>query len=89
MRSYLKKISILALAAAVNADLTKRDPYWIKMSDVIQQVRPDFYFGVSTQAGFFANPKYNDIISTYNLQGKKKRYKIRFYYRNNRRKKIF
>jgi len=68
MRSYLKKISILALAAAVNADLTKRDPYWIKMSDVIQQVRPDFYFGVSTQAGFFANPKYRDIISTYNLQ---------------------
>jgi len=69
MRSYLNKISILALAAAANAsNFTKRDPYWIKMSDVIQQVRPDFYFGVSTQRSFFANPKYKDIISTYNLQ---------------------
>lgn len=69
MRSYLKKISILALAAAANANLTKRDPYWIKMADVIQQVRPDFYFGVATQRTFFANPKYKDIMSTFNLQG--------------------
>eukprot|EP00833_Pecoramyces_ruminatium_P011830 jgi/Orpsp1_1/1185862/evm.model.c7180000095676.1 len=68
MRSYLKKISILALAAAANANLTKRDPYWIKMADVIQQVRPDFYFGVATQRTFFANPKYKDIMSTFNLQ---------------------
>ncbi|KAG4101693.1 glycoside hydrolase superfamily [Neocallimastix lanati (nom. inval.)] len=68
MRSYLKKIGILALTAAVNADLTKRDPYWIKMSDVIQQVRPDFYFGVATQKTFFANPKYKDIMSTFNLE---------------------
>jgi len=68
MRSYLKKISILALAAAVNAKNIKRDPYWIKMADVIQQVRPDFYFGVATTKSFFANPKYKDIMSTYNLQ---------------------
>ncbi|ORX43312.1 glycoside hydrolase [Anaeromyces robustus] len=69
MRSYLKKISILALAAAANAKNIKRDPYWIKMADVIQQVRPDFYFGVATTKSFFANPKYKDIMSTYNLQG--------------------
>jgi len=68
MRSYLKKITLLALTAAANAELVKRDPYWIKMSDVIQQVRPDFYYGVSTQRNFFSNPKYKDIISTYNLQ---------------------
>ncbi|ORX43068.1 glycoside hydrolase [Anaeromyces robustus] len=68
MRSYLKKISILALAAAANAKNIKRDPYWIKMADVIQQVRPDFYFGVATTKSFFANPKYKDIMSTYNLQ---------------------
>jgi len=68
MRSYLKKISVLALAAAANAELIKRDPYWIKMSDIIQQVRPDFYYGVSTQRNFFNNPKYKDVISTYNLQ---------------------
>ncbi|ORX46469.1 hypothetical protein BCR36DRAFT_331995 [Piromyces finnis] len=68
MRSYLKKISILAIAAAAaSAELVKRDPYWIKMADVIQQVRPDFYYGVATTKSFFSNPKYKDIISTYNL----------------------
>ena len=68
MRSYLKKFSVLAIAAAAaKAELVKRDPYWIKMADVIQQVRPDFYYGVATTKSFFANPKYNDIVSTYNL----------------------
>ena len=58
------------LASAACAGLIKRDPYWIKMADVIQQVRPDFYFGVATTKSFFANPKYKDIVSTFNLQGK-------------------
>jgi len=68
MRSYLKKFSVLAIAAAAaKAELVKRDPYWIKMADVIQQVRPDFWFGVATTKSFFSNPKYKDIVSSYNL----------------------
>jgi len=77
MKSYLKKLSVLAIAAAsAKASLVKRDPYWIKMSDVIQLVRPDFYYGVATTKSFFANPKYKDIVSTYNLHSKYQKLKI-------------
>jgi len=71
----MKKFDLLAiLANIVNAHhFNKRDPYWIKMSDVIQKVRPDFYFGVATTRSSFKNPRYGDIVSTFNLQGKKKK----------------
>lgn len=66
----MKKFGLLAiLANIVNAHhFNKRDPYWIKMSDVIQKVRPDFYFGVATTRSSFKNPRYGDIVSTFNLQ---------------------
>jgi len=70
MKLYIKKLGIIALASVSYAKLKKRDPYWIKMADVIQQVRPDFYFGVATTKARFANPKYKDIVSTFNLHGK-------------------
>jgi len=72
MKSNLKKFSLFSiLFSIINANyVNKRDPYWIKMSDVIQKVRPDFYFGVTTTKSSFKNSKYNDIISTYNLHGK-------------------
>jgi len=69
MKPMIKTIELLALLTLANAGvIKKRDPYWVKMSDVIQQVRPDFYFGVATSIGYSANPKYKDIVSSFNLQ---------------------
>jgi len=69
MKLYTKNISILVLASLANAKFIKRDPYWVRMSDIIQQVRPDFYYGVATTKAFFNSPKYKDIVSTFNLHG--------------------
>ncbi|OUM60122.1 glycoside hydrolase family 10 protein [Piromyces sp. E2] len=68
MKEFIRKLYVLPLLASVKANFNKRDPYWIKMSDIIQQVRPDFQYGVSTTRDFFKSKRYQDIISTYTLQ---------------------
>jgi len=69
MKTFIKNLSFVTLAALTNARAIKRDPYWIRMSDIIQQVRPDFYYGVVSTVEHFNTKKYQDILSSYNLYG--------------------